>query len=464
MLFPLGWSLYYGEPASSSFAISAAITGGSGLLLWRLTPGSEGNFSRREALMLVTLGWVLASVFGALPFKLAGTFTSYLDCYFEAMSGFSSTGSSVLADIESQPQSILLWRNFSQWLGGMGIITLFVAILPLFGIGVARLAETEQSGIKTEKLTARIRDTARSLWYLYTGFSVLEFILLWQAGKIPAFDALTVTFGTMATGGFCAKNISIEAFNSVTVELIVIAFMVIASINFSLYYLLIWKRRLKHFLADPEFRFYMIVLSGASIFIALNLMNGLGLSIGDAFRYGGFNTVSIMTTTGFSSTDFNLWPSFAKAALLVLMVVGGCAGSTSGGIKVIRLMVLFKQAARRISLAFNPKAVIAIKVGDSVLSEGVISGITGMILLYITTIIVGTLIMTALGLDIVTAISSVIAPLGMVGPGLGLVGPLANYAFIPPPGKVVLIICMLVGRLELLTAFALLAPSFWKWR
>jgi trk system potassium uptake protein TrkH len=293
---------------------------------------------------------------------------------------------------------------------------------------------------------------------------VLEFILLWQAGKIPAFDALTVTFGTMATGGFCAKNISIEAFNSVTVELIVIAFMVIASINFSLYYLLIWKRRLKHFLADPEFRFYMIVLSGASIFIALNLMNGLGLSIGDAFRYGGFNTVSIMTTTGFSSTDFNLWPSFAKAALLVLMVVGGCAGSTSGGIKVIRLMVLFKQAARRISLAFNPKAVIAIKVGDSVLSEGVISGITGMILLYITTIIVGTLIMTALGLDIVTAISSVIAPLGMVGPGLGLVGPLANYAFIPPPGKVVLIICMLVGRLELLTAFALLAPSFWKWR
>jgi len=462
MLLPLGWSLYYNEPVSSAFAISIGICAGSGLLLWRLTSGGEIRFSRREAIMLVAGAWVLASAFGAIPYALAGTFSNYLNSYFEAMSGFTATGASALSSIEIQPHAILLWRNLTQWLGGMGIITLFVALFPIFGIGAAYLVEAETP--QAERLTARIRDTAKSLWYLYLGFSALEILLLWQAGRIPIFDAMTVTFGTMATGGFCARDLSIGAYNSLIVEVIVIAFMTLAAVNFGLYYFLFWKRQPKRLFANSEFRLYIALLTGASIFIALNLIKSMGLSAGDAFRYGGFQAVSIMTTTGFSTANFNLWPPFAKTTLLMLMIVGGSAGSTAGALKVIRLLVLFKYAYRRISNAFNPKAVIPIKVGGNVLSEGVISKIMGVTILYLITLISGFLIMTALGLDQISALSSVAATMGTVGPGLGLVGPAANYALIPAAGKVVLMVCMLAGRLELLTIFALLAPSFWKWR
>jgi trk system potassium uptake protein TrkH len=346
----------------------------------------------------------------------------------------------------------------------MGIITLFVALFPLFGMGAAQLVDAELPGPQTEKLTARMRDTVKSLWYLYVGFSVLEFILLWQVGGIPTFDALTVTFGTMPTGGFTTTNLSIAAYNSVIVEGIVIAFMTIAGINFGLYYLFLVKRQPGHLFRNPEFRLYITLLAGASVLVALNLINGIGLPPGEALRQGGFHTVSIMTTTGFATANFNLWPPFARAALLVLMIVGACAGSTGGAIKVTRLLVLFKYTFRRISLAFNPQAVIPIKVGSNVLSERVISGVIGMAALYFATMIIAFLIMSALGLDHVTSLSAVLATLGNVGPGLGLVGPAASYALIPAGGKVVLIICMLAGRLELLTAFSLLAPSFWKWR
>jgi len=464
MLLPLGWSLYYGEPESIAFALSAGITAGSGLLLWRLIPSGERGFSRREALLFVTAGWVLASAFGALPYELAGTFPSHLDAYFEAMSGYTTTGATVLTAIEDHAHSILLWRSFTQWLGGMGIITLFVALFPLFGMGTAYLVEAELPGPQAEKLTTRIRDTVKALWYLYLGFSALEFILLWQAGGLPVFDALTITFSTMPTGGFTATSLSIGAYSSLIVEGIVIAFMTIAGVNFGLHYLLLWKRQPKRLFSNPEFRLYVGLLSGASIFIALNLTNSMGMSIGDAFRYGGFQTVSIMTTTGFTTADFNAWPAFARAILLILMIVGASAGSTGGALKVTRLLILFKHTFRRISLTFNPKAVIPIKVGGYALSERVISGVIGMTTLYFTTMIVGFLIMSALGLDHVTALSSILATLGNIGPGLGLVGPAVDYTLIPTVGKIVLIVCMLAGRLELLTVCSLLAPSFWKWR
>ena len=464
MLFPLGWSLYHGEPTSSAFAISAAVTVGVGLILWRLTPGSEGRFSRREAIMLVTGVWIMASIFGALPYHIAGVFPHYLDAFFEAMSGYTTTGATVLNSIETQTQSILLWRNFTQWFGGMGIITLFVALFPLFGMGAAHLVDAELPGPQTEKLTARIQDTVKSLWALYVGFSLLEFILLWQAGGIPKFDALSITFGTMPTGGFAATTLSIGAYTSVVVEGIVTVFMAIAGINFGLHYLLIWKRQPKHLFSNPEFRLYIGLLIGATIFITLNLAHAMFLPAADALRQGAFQTVSVMTTTGFSTADFNIWPPFSRATLLILMLIGGSAGSTGGALKVTRFMVLCKYAFRQISLAFNPKAVIPIKIGDSALSDRVISGILGMAVLYFSTIIVSFLIMSALGLDHVSALSSVIATIGNVGPGLGVVGPAVDYAFIPAIGKVVLIICMLIGRLELLTVFSLLAPSFWKWR
>ena len=463
MLLPLGFSLFYGEPDYLAFAISIGLSVVPGLLLWRLTPIGEGRLSRREAIMLVAGGWIFASAFGALPYILAGTFQSYLNAYFEAMSGFSTTGATVLTSIESQSHGILLWRSLTQWLGGMGIITLFVALFPIFGIGAAPLVEAEVPGPEEKRLTARIQDTAKALWLLYFGFTGLEILLLWLA-KMPLFDALAVTFSTMPTGGFTPTTLSIGAYNSPLIEGIVILFMVIAGVNFGLYYFLLWKRQAGRLFSNSEFRLYIALLIGACLFIALNLINSMGLSIGEAFRYSSFQAVSIMTTTGFVTTNFGAWPAFAKSALLILMVIGASAGSTGGALKVTRLLVLFKYAYRRILLFFNPRAVIPLKVGGNVLSERVVSGIIGMSILYFATLIVGFLVMSALGLDHVTALSSVAATLGNVGPGLGLVGPTANYLDIPAAGKVVLIVCMLVGRLELFTVLVLLTPSFWKWR
>jgi len=463
MLLPLVWSLLYREPCWQAFAISTGISVCFGLLLWRLLPVGDERLSRREAILLVTGGWILASVFGTLPYALDGTFPSYLDAYFEAMSGFTTTGATVFTSVEGQLQGILLWRSLTQWLGGMGIITLFVALFPILGIGGAHLIEAEMPGPQAERLTPRIRDTAKTVWLLYLSFSILELTLLYVAG-LPMFDALTVTFSTMPTGGFTPVNLSIGAYNNLFVEGIVIFFMLMAGINFGLFYFLMWKRQVRQFIRNPELRLYIALLAAASLFIALDLTRNMGLSIGEAFRYSGFQVVSIMTTTGFSTANFDVWPVFAKSALLILMIIGASGGSTGGALKVVRILLLFKYAYRRILLAFNPRAVIPLKVGGSVLSESVISGVIGMAIVYFVIILVGFLAMSAVGLEHVTALSSVIATLGNVGPGLALVGPISNYLFIPPAGKVVLIICMLVGRLEIFTVLMLFAPSFWKWR
>jgi len=463
MLIPLGFSLFYGESDYLAFAISIGISIVSGLLLWRLIPVGEGRLSRREAIMIVAGGWVLASAFGAIPYILAGTFQGYLNAYFEAMSGFTATGATVITSIESQPHGILLWRSLTQWLGGMGIITLFVALFPMLGIGAAHLVEAEMPALQAERLTARIRDTAKAVWLLYLGFSASEVILLWLA-KMPLFDSLTVTFSTMATGGFTPRTESIGYYNSPLIEGIVILFMIIAGVNFGLYYFLLWRRQPGRLFNNPEFRLYIALLIGASALVAADLMLNGGKSAGEAFRYGGFQAVSIMTTTGFVTTDFNIWPAFSRMALLTLMVIGGSAGSTSGAIKVIRLLVVFKYIYRRIRLTINPSAIIPLKVGGNILSEKVITGIIGVAVLYLITLTTGTLILSAMGIDLVTALSAVATNMGTIGPGLGLVGPMANYLWITPLGKIVLIICMLIGRLELFTVLALLTPSFWKWR
>ena len=463
MLIPLVWSLFYREPCWQAFAISTGVCLGVGLLLWRLVPVGAGRLSRREAILLVTGGWILASVFGTLPYVLSGSFPSYLDAYFEAMSGFTTTGATVFSNVEGQFHGILMWRSLTQWLGGMGIITLFVALFPILGIGAAHLVEAEMPGPQAERLTPRIRDTAKTVWLLYLSFSILELALLYTAG-MPIFDAMTVTFSTMPTGGFTPVNLSIGAYNSVFVELTVIFFMTLAGINFGLFYILMWKRQGGQFIRSPELKLYLTLLTATSILIAIDLSVNMGMSLAEAFRHGGFQVVSIMTTTGFSTVNFDLWPSFAKSALLTLMIIGASGGSTGGALKVVRVLVLFKYAYRRILLAFNPHAVIPLKVGGSVLSESIISGIIGMTIVYFVIIIVGFLVMSIVGLDHVTALSSILATLGNVGPGLSLVGPMENYLFIPAIGKVVLIICMLVGRLELFTVLMLFAPSFWKWR
>ncbi|MFH1775886.1 MAG: TrkH family potassium uptake protein [Chloroflexota bacterium] len=463
MLVPLICSLWYREPDLVPFLISAATCGVIGTLLWRLIPVRKVGLSRREALVLVAGAWILISAFGALPYMLAGVFTSYVDAYFEAMSGYTTTGATVLTSIETQYHGILLWRNFTQWLGGMGIITLFVALFPLLGMGAAHLVEAEVPGPQTEQVTARIRDTAKVLWYLYVGFSVLEVISLRIAG-MPLFDAITVTMGTMPTGGFTPTNLSIAAYQSATIEGIVTLFMAIAGVNFALYYFLLWKRQPRQVFTNPEFRLYIAILVGGTLLVTLNLARGMDLPFGEAFRYSSFQVVSIMTTTGFVTADFNVWPAFARAALLILMIIGASAGSTGGALKVTRVLVLAKHAYRRIILIFSPRAVIPLKLGKNTLPEGVVSRILAMAFLYFAILVAGFLIMSALGLDQVTALSSVAATLGNVGPGLGLVGPVENYAFLPSLGKIVLTVCMLAGRLELFTILVLFSPAFWRWR
>jgi trk system potassium uptake protein TrkH len=420
--------------------------------------------NRREAIVLVVTSYVTASFFGALPYTLSGALPSFLDAYFEALSGYTTTGATVLNSIETQAEGILLWRSFTQWLGGMGIIMLFVALFPILGIGAAHLAEAEMpGGQQGERLTARIRDTAKALGLIYLGMTITEFILL-LIGGLPIFDAITVSLSTIPIGGFTVTNLSIGAYNSLFVEVIVILFMIAAGINFGLHYFLIFKRQPMRLLNDSEFKLYIALIVLVTLILNVELIINMELPFSEALRYGSFQAISILTTTGFTTTDFNTWTDFAKSLLLVLMIIGASAGSTGGALKVVRLLVLAKYTYRRILLAFNPRTVIPLKVGGSIIPEGVTSRIIGLAILYFATLVICFLIMSGLGLDNMTALSSVVASLGNVGPGLGMVGPAESYALIPPVGKGVLMFCMIAGRLELFTLFILFTPAFWRWR
>jgi trk system potassium uptake protein TrkH len=462
MLFPLGVSLAYGESDAPAFAIAIVVTALAGLALRLPLRGRVQYVSRRESFAIVTLGWILASAFGALPFVLAGTFASYVDAYFEAISGFTTTGASVLTHIEAQPRGILFWRDFTQWLGGMGIIVLFVAIMPILGVGAAQMFELEAPGPITERLTPRIRDQAKSLWLIYVAISALEAVLLKLRG-LSLFDSLTHVFGTMATGGYSPRNVSVGAYGDPVVEYIITIFMAAAGVNFGLYYLL-WHGRGVRVLMDREFRLYVAIIGSATTLVLLDLVFHAGQTIGDAFRFALFQVVSIQTTTGFATADFNLWPPLSQGILVGLMFVGASAGSTGGAMKVIRLWVLVKFAHREIFAMFNPRAVVPLKRAGKPIPDKVVSETVGFSILYMVLLAAATLFVASFGYDLVTSLTSVAATLGNVGPGLGLVGPMANYAELPDAVKIVLSFCMLAGRLEIWTVFVLLRPAFWARR
>jgi trk system potassium uptake protein TrkH len=308
-----------------------------------------------------------------------------------------------------------------------------------------------------------MRDTARILWQLYLGLTIIEVLLLMFAG-LSFFDALANTFGTMPTGGFSPKDLSIAAYNNVYVEIIIIVFMTLAGSNFQLYYLLLWKRKFKTVLTDRELRYYLLILAGAGLLITLNLLMSMELPAATALRYAIFQVVSIQTTTGFATTDFAVWPAFSRLALLVLMVIGASASSTGGALKVVRIVVLVKYAFRQVSLVFNPRKVQPLKLAGKVLSDKVISEILGLSILYFALLVIGSLLMSLFGLDPISAISATVASLGNVGPGLGVVGPLANYSFIPDLGKLLLTMLMLIGRLELWAVLVIFTSAFWRWR
>ncbi len=459
MLLPLGFSLYYRDDDLMAIIISAGVTLAAGLLL-RLLFRFQGELRLKDSFATVSFGWLFAAMFGALPFFISGYIPSFTNAFFETMSGFTTTGATILADIEALPHGLLFWRSLTHWLGGMGIIVLSLAILPLMGVGGMQLYKAEIPGPTPDKLTPRVRQTAKSLWGVYVLFSVIETGLL-MAGGLSLFDALCHTFGTMATGGFSTKNASIAHFGSVYLEIVIIVFMILAGTNFSLHFHSL-KGRLSAYWKSGEFRFYVgIILFFTGLMTVANTLgffpNGF-----ESFRHSTFQVVSITTTTGFTTFDFGQWPAAAQLILLVLMFVGGSAGSTGGSIKVLRIMILVKQGKAELKKLLHPRAVIPVRVDGRPVQPQVVINILAFVFLYLVIFASASLIMSLLGLDMVSAFASVAATLGNVGPGLGSVGPAAHYLHVPLIGKWVLAFCMLAGRLEIYTILVLCTREFWK--
>jgi trk system potassium uptake protein TrkH len=463
MLLPLLWALYYNGPDIKAFIITSFITIITGLILLKLTPPTEG-IRTREGFAIVSLGWLVASLFGSIPYMLAGTFDNYADAFFETMSGFTTTGASVLTNIEVLPHGILFWRSLTHWLGGMGIIVLFIAVLSNMGYGANQMFKAESPGPVTEKIKPRIAETAKILWLTYFILSVMEIILLWLSG-MNLFDSMCHTFGTMATGGFSTKNASIGHYQNPVTQWIIIVFMFMAGANFSLYYFSLRGKSLKTFWRNEEFKLYTYISLGATFLLTVVLILSDGekiLNLEQVIRTSAFQAISIITTTGYATADFDKWPLIARISLFVLMFVGGCAGSTGGSVKVGRHLVLFKAAALELRRLIHPRAILSLKVNKKNTPDEILINILIFFFIYFVIFFIGAIIMAAMGLDLITALTSVAATLGNVGPGLNKVGPTANYSFVPGFGKYFLSFLMILGRLELYTVLVLFLPSTWK--
>ena len=458
MLLPIPFSLYYDDGSSTAFLISAAVTAlCGGIAYWRTNYDKEVR--AKEGFAVVTFGWIAASLFGSLPFILSGSIPSFTDAFFETMSGFSTTGGTILAEIETLPHGILFWRSLTHWLGGMGIIVLSLAILPFLGVGGMQLFKAEVPGPVADKLTPRVAETAKLLWGVYLLLSIIETILL-MFGGMTFFDALCHTFGTLATGGYSTRNASIGAYQSAYIDWVIIFFMLLAGTNFALHYRALRGDPLVYF-RDREFRIYLGIICVATILIGLNTVPLYG-DFPKAFRDTVFQVISISTTTGYGTADYELWSYSSQTILFMLMFVGGSAGSTSGGMKVMRLHLVVKFIFTEISHLIHPHAVLPVRQGNNVVPREVVGNVVGFFVLFILIFAVGVLLMSFLGLDMPTAFGAVAATLGNIGPGLGLVGPTDNYSEIPSIGKWLLSFFMLLGRLEVFTVVVLFSPVYWR--
>lgn len=461
MVLPLAVNSIYGEPHARAYFLAIGITAAAGLLLVLLFKKAPRELSHRDGFAIVALGWLQATFFGALPYILTGAFPSLADACFETASGFTTTGSTVMTAIAINPRAILFWRALTQWLGGMGIILLSLAILPLLGIGGMQLYRAEVPGPTADKLRPRISQTARILWKVYLLLSAAEAAIL-LLGGMNLFDAICHTFATMATGGFSPRNESIEFFRSPFLEYAITFFMFVAGANFSLHYRFL-KGEPRSLFRDPEFRFYCAVALASTSLITFNLWEaGLYRELADCFRLALFQAVSIQTTTGFTTADYEKWPAFSQLLLFFLMFVGGCAGSTGGALKCVRILILLKHAFRELKQLIHPHAVIPVKLGNRILSPDTLHGIWGLFSLYLLVFVLASFSLSLLGINLMTSLAAVAATLGNVGPGLFEVGPADNFAHLPGLAKWILTFCMLCGRLEIYTLLILLVPEFWR--
>ena len=461
MLFPLIVSLYFRDQSVISILESMGITISGGLILYFIFRKAKAEvINQREGMAIVTLSWTAIGLFGALPFYLGHEALTFTDAVFESVSGFSTTGASILTDIQAVSKGLLFWRSFIQWLGGMGIIVLSVAILPFLGVGGMQLYKAEVPSPVPDKLKPRIRDTAMVLWKVYAIISVAEVILL-MLGGMGFYDALCHTFTTMPTGGFSTKNASVAHFDSVYFDWVFIVFMLLAGINFSLHFQMLRGKPLA-FWRDSECRFFLGAVVLLTVVVSLDVFGSVYKTIGEALRYGAFQVVSIVTTTGFATADYEQWPAMSQLILLMCMFLGASAGSTGGGMKCLRIMLCFKYCYKELFSLVHPHAVSHVKLGGKTVSDDVVRSVLGFLALYIGLFALSAIVLAGLGVDFVTSFTAVAASIGNIGPGFGMVGPLENYAQIPFLGKWLLVWCMLLGRLEIYTVIILMVPEFWR--
>ena len=461
MSAPLVVSYVHADGSEKAFLYSMVVTCSLGLTIFALAgKPSDQYLSHRDGIVIVSLGWVVACAVATMPYLLSGSIINFTDAYFECMSGFTTTGASILTDVEKLSMGILLWRSETQWLGGMGIIVLSIAILPFLGIGGMQLYKAETPSPVVDKLTPRIADTAASLWKIYIVFTVVQIGLLFGGG-MTVFDSVCHTFATMPTGGFSTKNASISHYHSPYFDFIIVVFMMIAGMNFSLHYKL-FKGQFTTVRKDPELRVFLAVVIGFSLLVTYNVYGNVYDTVTDSFRYATFQVVSIITTTGFVTADYEKWPAFSQLILLMCMFLGSMAGSTGGAIKIMRTILLLKHGYHEIFRIIHPHATTVVKLGDMPVPQSVLRSIWGFFTLYTGLYTIAVLFMSLLGLDMISSISSVATCLGNVGPGLGSVGPTDNFSEVHFFGKWILIFCMLLGRLEIYTVIVLLTPGFWK--
>lgn len=458
LLIPLGISFFYQGsdfyPILKSLIIMVLV----GFPLTRVKVQHK-HMKAKDALTIVTASWFVVSAFGSLPFVISDVLPSFTDAFFETVSGLTTTGATVITNIEILPKGLLFWRSFLHWIGGMGILVLALAIMPTVGVGAFHIFKAESPGPISDKLAPKMRDTAKILYTAYLGITLLETLML-LLGGMSLYDALIHTFGTVGTGGFSNYNSSVAHYNNYYFYFVIAFFMIASGVNFSLYYNL-YRGQIKSVFSNIEFKVYLLIVFISTFLIFLNIRGTYGSGIKD-FIQSLFNVSSVITTTGYATTDYNFWPDFSKTILFILMFVGGSAGSTGGSIKVIRLIILFKLVKREVQKILHPRATIPVQLNGKMLTSDVISSVTGFFFFYILLFIGGTLLISLENIGLVSAASSVAATLGNIGPGFDLVGPSSNYAFFSVPSKWVLTMMMLFGRLELFTIFLLFTPSFWK--
>lgn len=454
----------YADGVTRAFFLSALITSVVGLTAYGLTSLSD-DITVREGFAIVTFAWTATGLFGSLPFIFSGTADSVVRAIFESVSGFTTTGATIFSDVEALPQGILFWRALSQWLGGMGIIVLVIAILPFLRVGGMQLFKAEVPGPTPERLRPRMTQTAKLLWLVYVGLTGAQ-VALYMAGGMDVFNAVTHAFATLATGGFSTMNDSLAAFDSAYLQYVTILFMYFAGVNFTLHFYAFSGKPV--FWRDTEWRFFTaLILTAALLLATTNFVTGAysdGGGIERAVREGLFQATAITTTTGFVSADFQVWHPFAQMILFVLLFTGGMAGSTGGGVKIMRVLLLIKATAIELKKHLHPRAILVARVGSRVVKEDVLANIIGFVILYVLLVLAGSLTMGLLGMDLLTALGASAATVGNIGPGLGNVGPTDNYGWMSGTALTVLSFLMIVGRLEIYTVLLLFHPGTWRAR